>query len=219
MEERRGSDTDLKMLEDAMRQFRYEVVSKTDLDAKEIGEEAEDISKKINANENSSSFVCFILTYGDNGEIYGSDSECIDLKKVTDAFKADMCPVLAGKPKLFFIQACGIRHDDDDYDYLNDSKFRCSLDPVEPHFLIAISLAPENASFKGRKDGTWVISALTEIFTSHCNNQDVCSMLLNVNKNASSAHAKKGFKQSCQLVFTTTEIVKFRSTRYGLNGI
>ena len=144
MDERRGSDTDLKMLEDAMRQFGYEVVSKTDLEAEEISKEAEKISRRINANENSSSFVCVILTYGDKGKIYGSDSECINLKKVTDAFKANKCRSLSGKPKLFFIEACGVRrdHDDDGYDYLNDSEFRCSLDPVEPHFLIAISLAP-----------------------------------------------------------------------------
>jgi hypothetical protein len=147
-------------------------------------------------------FVSFITTHGDRGKIYGSDSEYLDIKEVTDAFKTTKCPYLAGKPKLFIIVASGVRQnftggsilpavgltdptatlatgsadpntpvrgvttdaparcepapmigltnavkpggggDDDDYDNMNDSIFREKFDPDEPHFLIAISLAP-----------------------------------------------------------------------------
>ena len=124
-----------------MKEFGYKVVIEKDLEAAKILETVQKTAKKISNLQKSSSFVCFIGTHGDKGKIYGSDSKSIDLKEVTDAFKADNCPCLTGKPKLFFIQACGVQHGAD-YDYLNDSEFRSRLDPVEPHFLIAISLAP-----------------------------------------------------------------------------
>jgi hypothetical protein len=53
---------------------------------------------------------------------------------------------------------------------------------------------------------------LVEIFKNYHKEQDVCSMLLQVNEKASCEHAKKGYQQPCQLVFTTTKIVKFHPT-------
>ena len=207
---RRGSDTNVRRLKHALEELGYEVIILKNLEAAKILENVQNMAKKINDRQNSSSFVCFIGTHGDKGKIYGSDSKSIDLKEVTDAFKVNKCPCLTGKPKLFFIEACG-KEKDAETDYLNYSEFCSRLDPAEPHFCIAISLAPENVSFKSEKDGTWIVSELLEILKHH-KDQDVCSMLLKVNDNASKAHAKKGYKRPCQLVFTTTRIVKFPPT-------
>jgi caspase 8 len=148
---RRGSHIDFENFKQAWTQFDFNVVAKEDLKADEIRTVAEDTANKININ--SSSFVCVITTHGDRGKIYGSDSEYLEIKEVTDAFKETNCPSLAGKPKLFFIIASGVRQNftggsildptgGDDYDHLNDAIFREKLDPDESHFLIAISLAP-----------------------------------------------------------------------------
>ena len=40
------------------------------------------------------------------GGIYGVNGKFIDIKDLTSNFKAQRCPSLAGKPKLFFLQAC-----------------------------------------------------------------------------------------------------------------
>ena len=66
--------------------------------------------------------------------------------------------------------------------------------------------------FKSESDGTWAVSELVEIFSKHYKHEDIGSMLLKVNENASKAHAKKGCKQPCQLVFTTTKKVYLPST-------
>ncbi|CAB4016071.1 caspase-8 [Paramuricea clavata] len=197
---RRGSHIDFENLKQAWKQFGFDVVAYEDLKADEIRTVAQDTANKI--NKNSSIFVSAITTHGDRGKIYGSDSEYLEIKEVTDAFKTTKCPSLAGKPKLFIIVASGVRQnftggsilpavgltnptatletdsgdpntpvagvttdaparcepapmigltnavkpgggDDDDYDHMNDSIFREKLDPDEPHFLIAISLAPD----------------------------------------------------------------------------
>jgi hypothetical protein len=67
-------------------------------------------------------------------------------------------------------------------------------------------------SFKNEKDGTWITDEFVKTFQNHYKEQDISSMLLKVNKDASAEHAKNGYKQPCQLVFTTTKIVKFPST-------
>jgi hypothetical protein len=69
-----------------------------------------------------------------------------------------------------------------------------------------------NVSFKSESDGTWAVSELVEIFSKHYKHEDISSMLLKVNENASKVHAKKGYKQPCQLVFTTTKKVYLPST-------
>ena len=106
------------------------------------------------------------MTHGNMGEIYGSDGKALDIKSVTNLFKEDKCPGLAGKPKLFFIQACrgsnqlrnhsnqpaGIptameftsAANDADYERGNNSKFLKQANPKEINFLIGYSTVPGN---------------------------------------------------------------------------
>lgn len=57
-----------------------------------------------------SSFVLCILAHGSENKVYGIDGHentgAIDIHEITTWFSAMKCPGLAGKPKLFLIQAC-----------------------------------------------------------------------------------------------------------------
>lgn len=53
----------------------------------------------------SASFVCVLLSHGDEGVFFGTDGS-IELKRLTSLFRGDHCKSLVGKPKLFFIQVC-----------------------------------------------------------------------------------------------------------------
>lgn len=57
------------------------------------------------------SFVCVLLSHGDEGVFYGTDG-FIELKYLTSLFRGDRCKSLVGKPKLFFIQVllCVLLH-------------------------------------------------------------------------------------------------------------
>lgn len=56
--------------------------------------------------------VFAILTHGDNGWVYGTDTKCINgdyqskvaIKQILLQFNAKNCPKLSGKPKIFIIQ-------------------------------------------------------------------------------------------------------------------
>lgn len=53
----------------------------------------------------SASFVCVLLSHGDEGVLFGTDGS-IEIKYLTSLFRGDRCNSLVGKPKLFFIQVC-----------------------------------------------------------------------------------------------------------------
>ena len=103
---RRGSEIDLENLVDLWRQLGFVVEKHKNLKAHNIWTVVTDIKNKINEKRDSSCFVCCIMTHGAMGKIYGSDSQQVDIRNITDLFKEGECPALAGKPKLFFIQAC-----------------------------------------------------------------------------------------------------------------
>ncbi|XP_077957069.1 caspase-3-like [Gasterosteus aculeatus] len=52
----------------------------------------------------SASFVCVLLSRGDEGVISGTDGGFVNLDELTKFFDGNGCRSLVGKPKLFFIQ-------------------------------------------------------------------------------------------------------------------
>jgi len=132
-------------------------------------------------------FVCCIMSHGCLGHIYTADSERVRiLEDVAHAFYPESCPTLAGKPKMFFIQACQVSGvcgsatrqgitDDGEFSasetdtYESDAeKFtadgkRSSLLPDAPDFIMSYSTLPGSPSFRDRKKGTFYVQALTEV--------------------------------------------------------
>ena len=52
------------------------------------------------------SFIVCTMSHGDLDVISGSCGGSIDINSMTSLFRADNCPSLAGKPKIFIYQAC-----------------------------------------------------------------------------------------------------------------
>ena len=51
-----------------------------------------------------SAFSCYL--YSTTDEISDVENKPIVYREIFDLFEARRCPLLAGKPKLFFLQAC-----------------------------------------------------------------------------------------------------------------
>ena len=47
-----------------------------------------------------------MLSHGEKDCVYGTDEQKVFLRELTQPFSSGQAPTLAGKPKLFFIQAC-----------------------------------------------------------------------------------------------------------------
>lgn len=91
--------------------------------------------------------VISILSHGELGFIYAKDTH-YKLDSIWSYFTASRCPTLAGKPKLFFIQACqgdrldgGILLSRTEPDSSDSSTMAYKI-PVHADFLIAYSTIP-----------------------------------------------------------------------------
>ena len=134
------------------------------------------------ANEdysNLSCCACALLSHGEEGVIYGTDG-FMNIKDLTSLFRTKG---LAGKPKLFFFQACQGSEYMDPYDSV-DAPGAGKKDkalPVESDFLFCYSTVKGYYSWRNSKRGSWFMEALVQVFRNYAHKMDILRMLMRVN--------------------------------------
>lgn len=138
------------------------------------------------------SFVCIILSHGSKGCVYGTDGKKVAIDDLTGMFRGAYTPSLAGKPKLFFIQACQGQAGQAAIDVQQDAT---NTVPNEADTLVSLSTVPGYASNRSVTKGSWYISTLCYILNKHYKSVDLLSMLTLVNHALSEAADKLNEKQ------------------------
>lgn len=163
MNQRNGTDVDAANAMKVFGKLGYKVKVYNDQSVDQMTQVLTAVSKEDHSC--SASFVCVLLSHGDEGVFFGTDSS-IELKHLTSLFRGDRCKSLVGKPKLFFIQACrgteldaGIEADSPD-----DGKTKI---PVEADFLYAFSTAPGYYSWRNTMTGSWFIQSLCDMMSKY----------------------------------------------------
>ncbi|XP_036619273.1 caspase-3-like [Trichosurus vulpecula] len=183
---RYGTDVDAAHLGDTFKNLKYEVRNQKDLTCNEIIELMYNVSKEDHSQR--SSFICVILSHGEEGVIFGTDGP-IELGRLTCFFKGDRCRSLTGKPKLFIIQACrgteldcGIQTDSGPLHGVTGEDTMCQKIPVEADFLYAYSTAPGYYSWRNSKDGSWFIQSLCAMLKQYAHKLEIMQILTRVNR-------------------------------------
>ena len=174
---RDGTDIDCGDLVLTLRYLGYIVLEYKDLSAEEIHEVIEKVrtlddvvynKERIRDHSIFDSFLCCILSHGENGVVYGIDSKKVQITHLTYKLSADVCPSLAKKPKLFFIQACrgpqvdGGSDNSDLHELIHVAKNEfsavtdASLSRVAD-FFVGYSTSADFVSFRDPTKGTWYI--------------------------------------------------------------
>ena len=99
---RKGTEHDVENLEETFKWLEFDVEVKEDCKAEDIKQYMEEYSTMN--HEKFECFVCCILSHGGSKGISGTDGKFVSMEDIQKGFKE--CKTLAGKPKLFFIQAC-----------------------------------------------------------------------------------------------------------------
>ena len=63
-------------------------------------------SNERTENNESKVFVLCILSHGEKGAIFGTDGKLVQVETLEELFDGNWCNQLAGRPKVFLIQAC-----------------------------------------------------------------------------------------------------------------
>lgn len=178
MNVRNGTDVDAGNMMKTFTKLGYKVKVHTDQTVAQIKQVLYTASKDDHSR--SASFVCVLLSHGDEGILFGTDGS-VELKTLTGYFRGDRCCSLVGKPKLFFIQAC--RGTDLDGGIEVDSVGDRAPEkiPVEADFLYAYSTAPGYYSWRNTMTGSWFIQSLSEMIGLHSQGMEIIQILTRVN--------------------------------------
>ncbi|XP_072046785.1 uncharacterized protein [Amphiura filiformis] len=158
-------------------------------------------------------FICCILTHGQMGEVYGSDSLPIRIEELLGLFNGVKCRSLIGKPKLFFIQACqgnvkqpGRRPVESDNDNPPDNA-QTIIDtiPIANDYLVGYSTLPGYASYRNTATGSWYVISLVKHIQDLHESVDMANVLALVNGHMSRCSDEDGFKQSSPYRSTLTQ--------------
>ncbi|XP_067055302.1 caspase-3-like isoform X3 [Acropora muricata] len=178
---RNGTDADRDALEKLFKSLKFEVRIYNDITKYQI----RGIAKEMAALDHSDydAFIFSILTHGEEGLLYGTDG-IISTRDLTSTFKD--ATTLAGKPKMFFFQAC------QGYEYMDgmdvpdgpQASSKVSV-PAEADFLYAYSTVPGYYSWRNSVNGSWFIQSLTKIFEENAEHMDILRMLTRVNARVS----------------------------------
>ncbi|XP_061573625.1 caspase-6-like isoform X2 [Cololabis saira] len=189
---RSGTNADRYNLEKRLRELNFDVRCHDNL-------KQEDVLNKISeaAEDDHSDADCFLLVFLSHGEkdhVYAHDGK-IDIQHIQSMFKGDKCKSLAGKPKIFIIQACrGDKHDDPVYacDAVDSETNEVVVDssavhtlPAGADFIMCYSVAEGYYSHRETINGSWYIQDLCAMFQKHGDSLEFTELLTLVNRKVS----------------------------------
>ncbi|NXV22875.1 CASP3 protein, partial [Cepphus grylle] len=99
---RRGARREVEQLSNVLSRLNYQVELMHNKTAKEI----EELYQQECRREHGDYFVSIISSHGEQGVIFGCNSEPVQLTRIFQILSSKKCPVLTKIPKIFFIQAC-----------------------------------------------------------------------------------------------------------------
>lgn len=212
MKDRKGTEHDEDALTETFQKLHFEVMSHKDCTVSKIHEILRAFQRMD--HESKDCFICCILSHGDKGIIYGTDGKEASIRELTSYFTGSNCPSLAGKPKVFFIQACQgdsfhkavpVETDSERDNYLDmDSSSQKNYIPDEADFLLGMATVKYCVSYREPMRGSWYIQSLCESLRKRCPlGDDILSILTGVNYDVSNKDDRRNMgKQMPQPIFT-----------------
>ncbi|XP_044060129.1 caspase-3-like [Siniperca chuatsi] len=185
MSARNGTDIDASTAMKVFSTLGYKMRVANDLTVDKMKQLMFSVSQEDHGS--SASFVCVLLSHGDEGVIYGTDG-FEKLENLTKYFKGGRCRSLVGKPKLFFIQACRGSDLDDGAFIETDSVEEQTSEriPVEADFLYAYSTAPGYYSWRNTFNGSWFMQAVCEMLQRYSGKLELMQIMTRVNHKVAS---------------------------------
>uniref|UniRef100_W5UJ92 Caspase-9 n=1 Tax=Ictalurus punctatus TaxID=7998 RepID=W5UJ92_ICTPU len=229
LKNRTGSDIDSEKLERRFRSLNFHVIVKRNLKCKHIRHELSVLAKMDHSEYDCC--VVVILSHGTEashnrfpGAVHGVDGPSVPVQIITNYLTGQNCPSLQGKPKLFFIQACGggekdtgfevspeevqhtaVRLDEqadaiptssssDSLSLSDEPDARASL-PTPSDILVSYSTFPGYVSWRDTNTGSWYVETLDCVLETNAATDDLATMLILLNHEVSQISAKGLYKQ------------------------
>ncbi|XP_023861011.2 caspase-9 [Salvelinus sp. IW2-2015] len=226
LSKRTGSNIDCEKLERIFKSLNFIVLVKRNLKQKQIKQELSALSKKDHSQYDCC--VVIMLSHGTEvcnnrfpGAVHGVDGPNVPVQHITNYLNGQNCLFLQGKPKIFFIQACGGGERDTGFEVSPDEARPCiggtgdqtdampmssssdSLStqsdepdakatlPTPSDILVSYSTFPGYVSWRDTQAGSWYVETLDNILEENATTDDLVTMLMMVNHAVSENTAYK----------------------------
>ncbi|XP_030435590.1 caspase-8-like isoform X2 [Gopherus evgoodei] len=185
---RKGTDKDAEALKRVFEWLQFETIEHRNLEAEEI---CKTIKKYSNMDHsNMDCFICCLLSHGEKGKVRGTDWNSAAIKDLVSCFTGSQCPSLAGKPKLFFIQACQGKTGQKSIPVKEDSSRQLEADalplpsiPDWADILISMATVEDFECYRYIERGSAFIQCLCKEIESFCPQcVDLLTILTQVNQ-------------------------------------
>uniref|UniRef100_A0A667YES4 Caspase-8 n=2 Tax=Myripristis murdjan TaxID=586833 RepID=A0A667YES4_9TELE len=220
LKDRPGTLEDEKALSSVFSSLGFEVEVCNDMTAQDIRDELAQLGRR-NFFDDDALVVC-VLSHGELGCVFGTDEQKVSLREITQPFNSRHAPTLAGKPKLFFIQAC----QGNDYQRgampcpprprVGENNRSMSLEedagpvhsesvPWDADFLVGMATVPQCKSFRNTYTGSIYIQELCRQLREAVSRQeDILTVLTRVNREVSRGEYRT-YKQMPEPKYTLTK--------------
>ncbi|KAJ8979554.1 hypothetical protein NQ317_017703 [Molorchus minor] len=171
-----------------LKKFGFKVIVKENLTHIAMLEE---IKKAAMDVTNESSFIVCIMSHGDKGVVYGSNSCKVKVSKIQEIMCKTKNKNLEDKPKILILQSCQgkkcLQLDENSEDELEEETHANTTDggksiPPTVDMLIFWATIPGYAAIRNKKTGSWFIQALCkhmEEFGNKHHFSDICTRIMN----------------------------------------
>ncbi|XP_057709264.1 caspase-8 isoform X1 [Corythoichthys intestinalis] len=200
LDTREGTEIDEDSLKKVFRWLNFEVNVRNDCDREQILSLIQEL--KDTDHSQMDCLVCFVLSHGEEGSVYGVDGLTVKFEELMEPLNGVGCSSLAGKPKLFFIQACQgsnvqkpvyLQIDGTGDSNLTHDSARIISIASDSDFLLAVSSIPSYVSHRHTKKGTWYIQFLCQnLITMLPRKSDLLEILTKVNNDVSRESGSTG---------------------------
>lgn len=197
---RAGTNVDCEELRKALKRLDFDVSVHKDCKLRDILKHIEKAASVDHSDNDCIAIV--ILSHGEHGYIYAKDVQ-YKLDNIWHYFTAHICPTLAGKPKLFFIQACqgdrldsGIMLDKNVTETDGESSMSYKI-PIHADFLFSYSTIPGEKllypnlghifitnfrlagyySWRNTTNGSWYIQSLIQELNANGKKYNILTLL------------------------------------------
>ncbi|CAI5642003.1 unnamed protein product [Oreochromis niloticus] len=219
LKNRRGTQKDADALNTVFTRLGFEVLIHNNLTAAQMQNEIRMYSKRNFVNDNA--LVVCVLSHGEKGCVFGTDGEKVFLQDMMLPFTSGRTPTLAGKPKLFFIEAS-------QGDGYQKGHCPCSLGPGEEErekqfflegnseadFLIGMATVKGFMSFRNSVTGCIYTQELCRQLTRSAESQemdDLLTVLTRVNREVHKREFYQNYKQMPEARYTLTKKLVLKS--------
>lgn len=221
---RKGTEVDCENLNRELARLGFQVTTYHDFSYLDIMGTIQEAAAQDHSD--SDCILVAVLTHGEHGYLHARNCQ-YRVESIWSPFTADKCPTLAGKPKLFFIQACqgqqfdeGIRlqHTAQCYGTDGDSSSSYKIS-VHADFLIAYSTISGFFSWRNPEKGSWFIQSLCAELAENGEQLDLLTLLtfvcqrvaIEFESNTPDNPQSHGKKQVPCITSMLTRILRFES--------